>query len=103
MHDEVPQSVHFTHVNHCLDAIRQEFMCNADDTPRYTGFIHDAPSSGLGQVRMSRDWERLEKWAEEQSACYRYEPTETLENGVTLSSFKHYPNGSKPWEALRMV
>ena len=102
MHDEVPQSVHFTHVNHCLDAIRQDIICNADDTPRYTGFVNGPPSSGLGQIHMCRDWERLEQWAQEHSACYRYAPVETPE-GIPLESFKHCRDGSRPWEALGFV
>ncbi|KAL8830370.1 MAG: hypothetical protein Q9191_001480 [Dirinaria sp. TL-2023a] len=103
MHDKVPQTMHFTHVNHCLDAIRQDIMCNADDTPRYTGFLPKnpkVPSSGLGQVRMCRDWKKLERWAEEHSACYRYRPVETLEDGIPLESFKHCPNGRNPGERL---
>ena len=70
MHDKVPQTLHFSHVGHCLAAIREDIICNADDTPRYTGFAN-SPSSGLGQIRMCRDWSELEKWAREHSACYR--------------------------------
>ncbi|KAI4250668.1 MAG: hypothetical protein LQ352_005314 [Teloschistes flavicans] len=36
MHDKKPQSKHFSHINHCLDGLRQDIMCNADDTPRYS-------------------------------------------------------------------
>jgi hypothetical protein len=103
MHDKVPQSLHFSHINHCLDAFRQDIICNADDTPRYTGLAKshsDAPSSGIGQVRMCKDWGRLEKWAVEHSACYKYKVGTTTEDGIPRDRFKYCPDGNKPWEAL---
>jgi len=103
MHDNVPQSLHFSHVNHCLDAFRQDIICNADDTPRYTGLRKSTsmenPSSGIGQVRMCRDWGKLERWAREHSACYKYQRGATTPEGIPADLFKHCPDGKKPWEA----
>ena len=95
MHDKVPQSLHFSHVTHCLDALRQDIICNADDTPRYTGL---ELASGIGQVKICRDWAKLEKWANEHSACYRYNASAEYNNGVALSQFQYCPDGSRPWE-----
>ena len=60
------------HSYHCLDALRMEVLCNADDTPRYTGMNQENKASGTGQSRMCRDWSQLESWATTNSACWRY-------------------------------
>ena len=100
MHDKKPQSLHFTHINHCLDALRQEIMCNADDTPRYSGLDQEM-GTGRGQYRMCKDWRKLEGWAKGHSACYEHKPWgETLEGGIPLERFKHCPDGSEPWKVL---
>jgi len=66
-----PQSRRFHHVLHCMESLRQDILCNADDTPRYT--TADAvPESGVGQLRQCRDWGKLESWAREYNACYRF-------------------------------
>ena len=96
MYDKVPQSQHFSHINHCLDAFRQDIMCNADDTPRFTGFV-DEPSSGLGQVRMCKSWTKLESWAKANSACYTYHPKHISGMHISLEAFKSCPDGSQPW------
>lgn len=59
------------HILHCLDALRQDVLCNADDTPRYTGFQHRG-LSGTGQFRQCRNWNQLEAWAQRHTACFRY-------------------------------
>jgi hypothetical protein len=90
-----PQAQTFVHVFHCLDAFRQDIICNADDTPRYTGNT-DHVSSGLGQARQCKDWNKLEQWAKENSACYKHiDPF----NGdmPQRERFKFCPNGEKPW------
>jgi len=66
-----PQTYPFLHVMHCLDALRVEIICNADDTPRYTTTDHDTVS-GIDQERKCRDWGKLERWALEHDACYHY-------------------------------
>ena len=59
------------HILHCLDALRQDTLCYADDTPRYTGF-QASGRSGTGQARQCRDWSELELWAQSHTACWRY-------------------------------
>ncbi|KAL8628043.1 hypothetical protein Q9189_006252 [Teloschistes chrysophthalmus] len=100
MHDQKPQSKHFSHINHCLDGLRQDIMCNADDTPRYSG-MGQLRGTGVGQYRMCKDWTQLEQWANDHSACYQpddQDGTETLASGVPLKHFKHCPNGTEPWK-----
>ena len=61
----------YEHLMHCIDALRRDVLCNADDTPRYMTRTH-TPDSGIGQIRMCRDWSRLEAWAKQYHSCWRY-------------------------------
>ena len=92
-----PQSVPWSHVQHCLLVLRDEVMCNADDTPRYSGY-QPSHNSGLGQVRMCRDWGALEEWANdgERSGCWRHIPGEEGVDGFTnLDRYRFCPEGSR--------
>jgi len=77
-------------------------MCHADDTPRYTGRLHDQanekdPFGGVGQPRMCRNWDKLMDWAKENSACYRWVPDDTL--GFTEKDrYKSCPDGRTFWD-----
>ncbi|GKZ33278.1 hypothetical protein AbraIFM66950_003118 [Aspergillus brasiliensis] len=88
-----PQSSPWGHVQHCLLVLRDEVMCDADDTPRYTGFQPDQ-KSGLGQVRMCRDWKQLEQWALEQTACWRHIGEISEEGFRELDRYRFCPEGS---------
>ncbi|KAF7855376.1 hypothetical protein EAF04_010119 [Stromatinia cepivora] len=49
-YDKVPLIYPF---EHCLNVLREEVMCNSDDTPRYTGRLNsekgkEHPTSGIG-------------------------------------------------------
>jgi hypothetical protein len=100
-HGGKPLSVSLRHLRHCLDGLRQFVMCHADDTPRYTGRLHDQaneeePFGGVGQPRMCRDWDKLMDWATENSACYRWVPDDTP--GFTEKDrYKSCPDGTEPW------
>jgi len=67
----LPQTRNFRHVIHCLDALRRDVICNADDTPRFTT-DDDVPETGHNQPRKCRSWDKLEQWAAQYNACYRY-------------------------------
>ncbi|KAI9815252.1 MAG: hypothetical protein M1827_002732 [Pycnora praestabilis] len=80
------------HILHCLDALRQDVICYADDTPRYTGF-QPSGRSGTGQIRQCKSWRRLEAWAQQHSACWRYiQPHNHTFN--SLERHKFCPKGS---------
>lgn len=90
--DQVPLSRNFEHLTHYLDSFRQDFICDADDTPRWTGF--DAfPMTGKGQTRMCRDWVKLEEWAREHTACYSSYGSEIL-GYPEIEHYRHCPEGS---------
>lgn len=87
-HLELSQSEYFGHIMHCLDSLRQDVICQADDTPRFTGQV---PSrSGIGQRRQCRDWQKLEAWAKDHTACHRHIKI----SDSVLERFQFCPEGS---------
>jgi hypothetical protein len=79
------------HAFHCLDGLRQDIMCTADDTPmpaKVSGHVGD------GQVRQCRDWEKMKQWATrpDQHACYQFDDYREATN--TLELFAFCPIGS---------
>ncbi|OQE43416.1 hypothetical protein PENCOP_c003G08181 [Penicillium coprophilum] len=85
------QSRTWHHIAHCLDALRRQMLCDADDTPRATERRAEVVS-GIGQHRVCRDWGELEKWAKAHTACYKR--PENPEDEVGLKRFMHCPEGS---------
>lgn len=59
------------HVHHCLDTLRQDTLCRADDTPMPTS--ENLRAIGDGQPLMCRDYTKLVEWAyaPERHACHR--------------------------------
>ena len=68
-----PQTRDLRHIKRCFDALRQDILCNADDTPRYSGF-QPSHSTGLMQDHQCRDWSQLEEWAKANTGCWRHLP-----------------------------
>jgi hypothetical protein len=89
------------HVTHCLNVLREEIVCNADDTPRYTGAFNAevgkvAPTSGIGQIKMCNDWGKLGDFAVKHSACYK--PINKSDPYFpTADRYKFCPDGTTPW------
>jgi len=65
------QTYPFEHILHCMDSLRLEIICTADDTPRYHN-RNGSMGTAVGQHRQCRDWSKLESWVQERTACYRY-------------------------------
>ncbi|KAH8746025.1 hypothetical protein F5883DRAFT_654259 [Diaporthe sp. PMI_573] len=90
--DDLPQSRGFGHLMHCLDGIRQDIMPDADDNLRWTG-----PGAklvaGNGQMRMCRNFTKLEEWAKQYSACYSYKGDDVDEFPI-IDHYKHCPAGN---------
>ncbi|KAF7932873.1 uncharacterized protein EAE98_004172 [Botrytis deweyae] len=96
-YDNVPLTYPLEHVSHCLNVLREEVMCNADDTPRYTGRLNSEkgkkhPTSGIGQTRMCNDWGKLRSWAVAHSGCFRA-INESTPNFPTIERYKFCPEG----------
>ncbi|OJJ04731.1 hypothetical protein ASPVEDRAFT_86114 [Aspergillus versicolor CBS 583.65] len=91
-----PQSSSWGHVSYCLDALRRQVLCDADDTPRATERRDDTGGEDR-QKRKCRDWDGLVQFARENTACYR-QPGGGGNGGddgkSVLERFKHCPQGS---------
>ncbi|KAJ5733452.1 hypothetical protein N7493_002238, partial [Penicillium malachiteum] len=59
------------HVEHCLDTLRQDLMCKADDTPMPS--LKHFNGAGEGQVMKCKNLEKLFAWAKhpDRDACYK--------------------------------
>ncbi|KAH7316778.1 hypothetical protein B0I35DRAFT_263446 [Stachybotrys elegans] len=87
-----PQMDSYTHLVHCMDHLLQNIICEADDTPFYTSTTSNI-TTGLGQERMCRSWDRLTDWANENTACFAY-INETQGVGAVIDRFRYCPRGS---------
>ena len=90
----LPQTTPMHHHIHCLDALRENAICSADDTLRPTG------SSGANvqgprrkPQRKCRDWEQLKRWALQNSACFKPLPDDDPRRG-TLEEWTWCPKES---------
>ena len=87
------------HITHCIDTLRSDILCQADETPRYTT-ITKSPESAVGQIHQCRDWAMLEKWAKERTSCYNYISAEA-DHINQFERFKFCPADSLYWPAVR--
>jgi hypothetical protein len=85
------QSRDWHHISHCMDALRRQILCDADDTPRATERRAEVVS-GLLQHRKCRSWEDLERFAKQHTACYKR--PERPDGKPRLERFKHCPPDS---------
>ncbi|KAL8991213.1 MAG: hypothetical protein Q9169_007919 [Polycauliona sp. 2 TL-2023] len=90
----LPPTYPMPHVMHCLDVLRDDVICHADDTPRYTTTTQK-PESGMGQMRQCRDWRKLEEWAEKYSGCWKYLDAKHDESSE-IWRWTYCPEGT-PW------
>ena len=91
-----PQMQPFEHIVHCIGALREDIICPADDTPRFAG--DPTPDDSFTQVRICRDWDRLERYAQDHSACFKRVSVEDPRYG-SLHEWKSCPEGS-PYSAV---
>lgn len=95
------------HVFHCVDALRQDIICHADDTPLYTTGSKE-PVVGPGQSRQCRDWNAMDEWAMQYNGCFSYvNETASSEDFPEILRWVHCPEGSpyagQAEEALRSL
>ncbi|KAL4794452.1 hypothetical protein BDV19DRAFT_365048 [Aspergillus venezuelensis] len=86
------QSRSWHHISHCIDALRRQILCDADDTPRATERRKEVVT-GIGQYRQCRDWGALEEWAKRHTACYK-RPLNGDDGLPVIERFKHCPPDS---------
>ncbi|CAG8979097.1 hypothetical protein HYALB_00000228 [Hymenoscyphus albidus] len=96
-----------THNLHCIESLRQDTLCHADDTPRYSGYSKKEVS-GVMQMRICRSWDKLEAWARTHTACYRDIGRE-VKGFPQIEKYKFCPEGyvfsatgspTPPWKTV---
>jgi Mycotoxin biosynthesis protein UstYa len=90
----------FNHVLHCLDSLRADVLCAADDTPIAVGNQpNDGPQLQV-QTRKCRDWGHLEEFVTMNSACFQgYEPDEP--GYQTIEEWQHCQKDSPYWATVQ--
>ena len=100
LRDRVPLDLDWAHNMHCFNALRQEIICTADDTPRSMTFAHPG-SIGVGQYRRCRDWDKMVAWTEERWSCWRnINKTDEID---TLLRYRYCPEGSPYYERIHAI
>lgn len=85
---------------HCMEALLQDVVCFADDTPRFTSVAHPG-RPGDGQPRTCRDWKKLEAYAKQHWSCWRdIKPTENID---TLLRYRYCPADSPYYERIHGI
>ena len=84
------------HYEHCLDALRKDIMCRADDTPMPG---HPDKHLGEGQIMQCRNWDKLVAWtqAPERQSCYK-SIDDYREIKHTLERYAFCPEDSQYYE-----
>lgn len=86
------------HFGHCMDSLRQDIMCYADDTPM--PILNDVGDLGDQQIRQCKSLDKVTAWAAEaeRNACHR-----TLDEYRTathqIERWQFCPEGSPFMEA----
>lgn len=94
----IQSNMSFMHTVHCLDTLRSEIICVADDTP--TSF----EQSGVQRTekpppRKCRDWNKMLDFAKQNSACFkRLPPSDPRWN--TRDAFVYCPDDSPYWDQV---
>ena len=71
----LPQSIAMHHHIHCLDALRENTICSADDTLRPAGSGIAKPQNPRQRPqKQCRNWDQLKIWALKNSACFKRLP-----------------------------
>lgn len=97
----LPPDQHFrphSHIVHCLDSLRSDIICVADDTPRY--LTKNGLGDGEGQQRICRDWSQLEAWMQKHDSCFKH--IRRGDNSIAqIERFKYCRNDSPYLPAVR--
>jgi len=70
-HDKVDWAEIWMHVDHCLESLRQEVLCNADTSVyalEWTPHSSLRPSVRVPQAHVCVDWDHLHEWMKERAA-----------------------------------
>lgn len=95
-----PRLIAPQHLAHCLDSLRQDLMCYADDTPMPT--INKPDHIGDQQIRQCRGTDRVAKWSTEleRNACY-HRITDYVKPYHKLERYAFCPKESKYYPVVQ--
>lgn len=97
----LPQTFDEHHLVHCLDQLRADTECTADDTLRFTTPDRNK-TTAVGQIRQCRDFKQLRAWTEAHSGCYRYgDPLFEDAQESQLPRKRFCPEGSPDLDTVR--
>lgn len=90
---------HAEHVYHCLDSLRQDLMCSADDTPMPVTTLPD--KIGVDQIRTCRDFDALVQWTKEPNRfpCYYRPVDDPRKPRQQIEAYGYCKEGSPYFEA----
>lgn len=77
---------------HCVDHIRKDAICNADDFLLPTPPDHYDMQGPRGQARVCRNWDELLAWADEHNACYQHITDDEAEFAAHHDELERYRN-----------
>lgn len=89
---------------HCVDHMRKDAICNADDFLLPTPPDHYGMRGPRGQARVCRNWNELLAFANQHNACYQH-ITDDEEDFAThhneLERYMNCPTDSPYWQIMR--
>lgn len=95
-----PVTYPMEHILHCFEALREDIICAADNTPLFSSYDHPG-SVGWNQKRVCRSWDALEKWAQEHWSCFRdISATDDID---TLLRYRYCPPESPYYERIHAI
>lgn len=76
----------FDHVDHCINAIRQSLMCNADLTPVVWHWSERDNSSyvDFNAVHTCKSWDAVHEWAWENTAKVKFDPKKHVTDNLVF-------------------
>ena len=99
--DGKPQSLEHHHITHCLDQLRADVICTADDKLRVTT-PDMRPVTAEGQGRKCRNWDVLQQWTFDHPGCYRYgDPNVEDAKENQIPRMRYCPAGSAELDVVR--
>jgi len=90
----------YEHLLHCLDSLRGDLECTADDHLFYINDKNDPPT-GEGQIVQCKDFAKLDEWAMEHHACYKYNEAGDARPASEILQWRNCPGDSKYASKMR--
>lgn len=93
-----------SHALHCVDHMRKDAMCQADDYPLPSPPSTYGTPGPRGQSRVCKNWDALVTWAEEHNACYQHMSDDEegfAESHEEIERYKNCPESSPYFQTMQ--